>query len=377
MNDTPEHPAEQDGKIAPTEITGPAVLRVKKPIPLHGGGETPVGTEVYAGPVQAKKLVAEGLAEVVQVFGARQSSSACERWDTVDGQRERLELERQEITQENQAERGVREMDAKVIRDHLAALKGFIREFVTKYTDGSVAPDDPDLDHRIFEWQEQFGRGKVPPELRGGGLEDDPSKFGDLGYYSLLVSQIQQNIEQGLGSGLPAGHLFADTLLAELRTEELRSEGRESEADEQQRQVNIRKIEVARGYEEGFPQLLTALRLALGLLASMDPEHLIRGARQLVHAREAGSAAKYARGIQAAVDHVYRPGMKEQECQDALLALIREGFEAENGRYELYLDSADGTVVIVQRDLDAGLERSLQLGSFHPYFVRARDAQSP
>ena len=289
-----------------------------------------------------------------------------------------LELLRQQAVEGNEAAKGIRATEAKAIRRHLARLESFIQEFLAKYTDGSVSADDPDLDHRLFEWNAQLGRGEVPAEFRGRSLEQDPTKAGDFLYYALLVRILRSSVEQGLGSALPAGRLVADGREVEVRIETLRIEGDPSAVSKLEEQNHHRNFEAARGFDEAFPPLVEALRLALGLLASMDPGDLIRGARQLHQAREAGRKEKYARGIQAAVDEVYREGMTEEACWEALSEVDGCEFTVEGSKYVFYVDRrGDAITAACQTEDRNGQERSIQGTSFHPYFVRARDAQSP
>lgn len=196
-----------------------------------------------------------------------------------------------------------------------------------------------------FYWYEAIAAGKRPPEWEESGIELPPEKERP----SLLAAL--------WNAALVFSADFETRLAADAAY-----------------QARLGSPTVPPEEALGWP-----MESLLLLAQSFPPEDTIARRRKTrKDAQKAGSAAKYARGIQAAVDHVYRDDMTEQQCRAALLALLGLGFETEGGRHEFYLDSAeDKGVAIVQRDLDTGGERSLQCGSLHPYFVRARDAQSP
>jgi hypothetical protein len=279
---------------------------------------------------------------------------------------------------EIKAHRGIRAMEAQVIRKHLTTLESHVQRFLTKYTDGSVSADDPDLGQWLFDWNNALARGEVPDALKGGGWETDSARAGDLLFYASLVRLLRDSVEEGLGSALPAADLFPTGSEAEEISGGCHRDPTGSSAAEPPDLTALRTLEAARQFHEAIPRLLEALRLALGLLASMDPEHLIRGARQLAQAREAGSKSKHALGIQAAVDHVYRPGMTERECWEALQDVDEESFKVAGISYEFYLDrNGDEVTAACQRNDRTGEGRSIKPGTFYRYFVRAQDASEP
>ena len=114
--------------------------------------------------------------------------------------------------------RTVRDMYARSIRESLTKLEGFLADFLEKYTDGSVSPDDFSIKYRLWDWNKAFGRGEVPAAFRGRSLEGDASKAGGLIYYGMLVSSLRSTIEHGLGLGLPGANRLTDAQQAELLT---------------------------------------------------------------------------------------------------------------------------------------------------------------
>lgn len=233
----------------------------------------------------------------------------------------------------------------------------------------------PDLTATLAKWNGSLARGEVPADLGKISLAQAKERYLEGLFYYRVLGLIRSDVESALSAGLPTAGLMP-TRREEEHLKELRAEGREAETTEYETGLVSQSIQAASDLSDAFASFLVAFRSVLNILVGVKAADLVRGRSVQKQRRVAGSSPKYARGIQAAVDHVYRPRMKEQECQDALLALIGQGFESEDGRYELYLDSAEGKVIVVQKDLDTGLDRSLQLGSVRPYFVRARNAQS-
>lgn len=263
------------------------------------------------------------------------------------------------------------------IRKHFLELEEQAAERLTPYLDGTPI-GSPDHMEKIEEWRTAINRGEVPAEFGKVKLLQAREILADHFYYGELLGLVRLVLERGLWRALPGAGLAGAGSEESAPPARSRADGEQVDLEPTEFRRVLRLAEAAEDMGRALQDLLGALELVLGLLVSMNPADLIRGRGTVVNARGAGSSPKYARGVQAGVDHAYRPGMKEQECQDALLTLLGQGFETEDGRYELYLDSdEDKGVAIVQRDLDTGRERSLQCGSLYPYFVRARDAQSP
>lgn len=113
----------------------------------------------------------------------------------------------------------------------------------------------------------------------------------------------------------------------------------------------------------------------LMLTESFPPEDSIARQRKTrKDAQKAGGAEKYARGIQAAVTEVYRKGMTERECWEALREVDGEAFTVKGARYEFYLDLGENEIAAACETHDqTGRARSIKRTSFQPYFARARN----
>ena len=147
--------------------------------------------------------------------------------------------------------------------------------------------------------------------------------------------------------------------------------------------------QASQGFATVAPEVaaLWPMEILLFLAQSFPAKELIRLRGQRPEAAaKAGGSRKFARGIQAAVNHVYRDGLTEPECWEALLALIgRDVPEAEldngwyvleaveEGRYEFMLDHHDEKTPVTVRDTETGRTRTIKRVSFRPYFQRAQE----
>lgn len=124
--------------------------------------------------------------------------------------------------------------------------------------------------------------------------------------------------------------------------------------------------------------LLWPIETLMHLNLDFSPTETLRR-YNLRSARKAGSAPKYKRGIQAAVDRVYRDGMTEEACWQALRGASEELFTVGDKEYEFYVDGTEDEVTAAcQIEQRTGRQGSIRRPSFRPYFVRASNfAQNP
>jgi hypothetical protein len=195
-------------------------------------------------------------------------------------------------------------------------------------------------------------------------------------FYSEVLGPIRANVDSALSKGLSAAGLLVSR--ADLtHLSKMREDGEVAEADAYQALLIDRTFEAAERLSSAFAHWLRAFEHVLPILSGMRPADLVRGGVTRAHPGKAGATKKYARGIQAATAKVYRAGMSEQDCWEALGGVEDETFPVEGAVYEFRLDRRETEIVTAwQTDDRTGRERSIKRTSFHPYFVRARDTPS-
>lgn len=143
--------------------------------------------------------------------------------------------------------------------------------------------------------------------------------------------------------------------------------------------------------ENDLTPVVGALSLAVGLLASINPEHLLKGISSGEHLDRVRPGQERAPGIEEMATRVFQPGFTEEEAWQALVAALKgagdgEVVTVEDRTFTVYVDravddvdcvyqteevleneGADGSEVV---RLD---ERTLTRKSFYPYFKNARD----
>lgn len=217
--------------------------------------------------------------------------SASEGDADLESQRANLERRREHAARQAESAKVVRESEAKTINKRLGELRGFIAGFLNKYTDGIVKVDDLDLNDKLQDWNDAFARGEVPKPFQKRRLEKDPGKAGDLIYYAAIVNLIRSRIDAGLAWAVPAANMLADTRDSEYLTAALELDGKLAKAKDHQQQVDLRKFEATKFYDRSLPEFMEGLRITLGLLCAMDPEHLLLGVKRMRHQREAATNA--------------------------------------------------------------------------------------
>lgn len=258
------------------------------------------------------------------------------------------------------------------IRDRFLKLQEKGREALSPNLD-DIALGCPDPGGRLNEWLELLARGEVPTELGHLTLLQAKGKYLEYRFYYEVLGRIRGDVESALSIGLPtAGLVVTHKDLSHLA--KLREEGQEAEADAHEVRLVERTLEAAASLSRAFFHWVRAFERVLPNLAAVNPADLVRGGVTQAHPRKAGSSAKYARGIQDAVSHVYRDGMTEQQCWEALGEVEDQTFTVEGAEYGFRLDWLGAEIVTAWQTEDrTGHERSVRRASFHPYFARARD----
>lgn len=267
------------GWVRPREFQGPVRLQTLRAIPTAEGEPIPDGTEFVAGPRVAKAVWDPGLAGLIHEYGPSEDAPATDRPEDVEIQLRLLELQRQWVADRNESARRFQARDLESLEEHLTQLKAFIGDFLSKQTNGTVSPADPDFENRLQKWWEQLAEGEIPEEFDRQVFERDQGKAWGLIHYARVVSSLRSQSQGGLRWALPAAQVIAGRQEAQLRILMLEAEGKLAEAADYQRQLDEQTLEAADVSDLGASELLNALRIALSLLASMDPEHLILGAR--------------------------------------------------------------------------------------------------
>jgi hypothetical protein len=165
---------------------------------------------------------------------------------------------------------------AQDIRAHLAKLKNLSELLPGEHADlNAYSPGDPDFTAKLFEWSKCLGEGEVPACF--GELKPVQRKeLTDLLYYLLLVGTVRNSVERGLAGVLAAWPLARGS--DEEGPEQLAP--REGDVPpERERYRILRSAEAATQLKDASVDLVRGLRAALGLLADMNPKHLILGAR--------------------------------------------------------------------------------------------------
>ena len=195
-----------------------------------------------------------------------------------------------------------------------------------------------------FEWLDEISKGQMPPEWEAQGLELPPESEREPVMAALWNAALVYNAAFELR--------MAEQLVFEARS----------------------------GHATVPPEeaLLWPLQTLAMLNLAFSPEDSLRRYKARIANRKAGSAPKYARGIQAAVNSVYQDGFSEQACWNALQDVGEDHFEVQGTCYEFYLDRlGDQILAVCQCDDRTGRERSIKRGAFYPYFARARAAATP
>ena len=160
-------------------------------------------------------------------------------------------------------------------------------------------------------------------------------------------------------------------------------------ADSDFQMVSEIAYQAGQGFASVAPEVaaLWPMEMLLFLAQSFPAKELIRLRGQRPEAAaKAGGSKKFARGIQAAVNHVYRDGLTEAQCWEALLTVIGRDVpdaeldkgwytleDVEEGRYEFMLDHHDHKAPVTVRDTETGRTRTIRRASFRPYVKRARE----
>lgn len=248
------------------------------------------------------------------------------------------------------------------IRKHYLELRELAMERLSTTLAG-VAIGSPDHMDKVFEWRKAINRGEVPTAFGEVKLLQAREILADHFYYGEILGLGQLMLERGLWRGLLG--------VGCIPTESDEPPPSSPPADREQ------IVEAAVALRRSLPDFLGAIQLILGVLTNLNPADLIRGRATLVHARNASTSKRYARGIQAAVNHVYRDGMTEQECWEALEAVDGRRFQLESRKYTFQMDTGDdgeGCVYEFTGTEWTKQERSVNRKSFYRYFKRAKQA---
>lgn len=132
--------------------------------------------------------------------------------------------------------------------------------------------------------------------------------------------------------------------------------------------------------------LLWPTQALLTLLQHFPSEKAAKSWQTRQDNRKAGESAKHARGIQAAVGHVFRDGDTIEQTWKRLHTFIRVGAsrdevddgwytpeEIEGGRYKFEVDGSGETAVVGQLDTETHKKRRIKRSTFAKYVRRARD----
>lgn len=262
------------------------------------------------------------------------------------------------------------------IRRHFLELREAAKQRLTP-TLGGIVIGSPDHMDKVEEWRAEVNRGEVPAEFGGMKLLQARELLADHFFYGEILGLVKLTLEHALWRALPGAGLVG-TGENQSAPSIPWSERRPVDLAPDELIHVLRLSEAATDMGRAITGILGAFQLVLSLLTNMAPADLIRGRATVVNARAAASSEKHARGIQAATAEVYRAGMTEQECWDALREVDGELLTAEGIDYEFFLDRAGEKVAAACQRVDrTGDERSIKRGSFRPYFVRARSTYPP
>lgn len=286
MTDAAKQPgSDPDDDRETARLYGPALLRAIKPVALSGGKIIPPGKGFEAAGDLARRLYDEGLVEVLVDYGRPEPTSDSAATVGVEEGLRQLERNKRQAEEAQERAQRLRQVEAQTIERYLGNLEGFAEAAIGKHTEGSVSLSD--LLNNLFDWNDDLLEGRTPAELQGTALETDRERAGALLSYVMLVQSLRSDAERGIVHAKSAAGRSADTRAAELLTLKLQLQGEFERAQDHQEEVVQRMRSALQLYDEALPDLLEALRIALGLLASMDPEDLLEHAHQRQRRQEA------------------------------------------------------------------------------------------
>ena len=204
---------------------------------------------------------------------------------------EQLAEAEREMDRRDEQARNLRDAEIEAIESSLAGMEALVGQYLAKHSGEGVSLEGADLRKRLEECSQAYARGEKTPALFKRAAEEDPETFGDYLSYALLLTRFRTDLEQGLAFATTASNYLADTRAQSLQVARWRAEGRADEAEAHHEQVMGRLHRSASDFDRALPDLLQGFRVALGLLSSLKPEHVLFGAKTLPGLRTYGKKA--------------------------------------------------------------------------------------
>ena len=133
--------------------------------------------------------------------------------------------------------------------------------------------------------------------------------------------------------------------------------------------------------------LLWPTQALLTLLQHFPSEEAAKSLQTRQNNRRAGASAKYARGIQAAVELAYREGETVEQTWKRFRRIVGDGApadefedgwyipdEIEDGGYKFAIEGSGDKTVVREFDIDRQKGRGIKKSTFEKYVRRARDS---